>query len=109
MLALGGILMAGSYAFAQDAQDRGQLIDEKQAAADVAAKKAVEVGNKVCPVSGEEIPASGEVDGMGGVVKYLYNGKIYNLCCKMCAKDFKKDPKKYSQIAEDEVRAAAQK
>lgn len=61
------------------------------------ATKAVEVGNKICPVSGEKV---GE---MGEIVKHEYNGKIYNLCCKACAKDFKKDPEKYSKIAEDEV------
>jgi len=58
---------------------------------------AVEVGNKFCPVSGEEVGK------MGDVVKKEYNGKIYNMCCKMCLKDFDKDPEKYSKIAEDEV------
>jgi YHS domain-containing protein len=67
------------------------------------ATKAVEVGNKICPVSGEKIPAPGEKGEMGEAVKYEYNGKIYNLCCPMCMKDFKKDPEKYSKIAEDEV------
>ncbi len=66
------------------------------------AAKAVEVGNKICPVSGN--PAG---DGtMGEAVKYEYNGKIYNLCCKMCVKDFKKDPEKYSKIADEEVKKA---
>ena len=63
--------------------------------------KLVEVGNKLCPVSGEKV---GE---MGKAVKYEFNGKIYNLCCGMCVKDFKKDPEKYSKIAEDEVAVAA--
>ena len=61
------------------------------------------VGNKICPVSGDKIPPSGEKGDMGEVVQYEYNGKIYNLCCKMCVKDFKKNPEKYSKIAEDEV------
>jgi|CXWL01.1.fsa_nt_gi YHS domain-containing protein len=65
-------------------------------------KELVQVGNKICPVGGER------VDGMGEVVTYEYNGKVYNLCCAMCAKDFKKDPEKYSKIAEEEV-AAVQK
>ncbi|MBF0503842.1 MAG: TRASH domain-containing protein [Candidatus Omnitrophica bacterium] len=39
-------------------------------------------------------------------VKFEYNGKIYNLCCPMCIKDFKTDPEKYSKIAEDEVKSA---
>lgn len=59
----------------------------------------VEVGNKFCPVSGEEVGK------MGDPVKHEYKGKIYNLCCAMCTKDFKKDPEKYSKIAEDEVAA----
>lgn len=66
--------------------------------------KAVEVGNKICPVSGDKIPAPGEKSAMGEVVKYEYNGKIYNLCCEMCVKDFKKNPEKYSKIAEEEVK-----
>ncbi len=36
-------------------------------------------------------------------------GKIYNLCRDMRAKDFKKDPEKYSKIAEEEVEKAAAK
>ena len=90
-----GLLSTG-YVFAQ-AEDHGRVIDEKQAAADVVSKKAVEVGNKICPVSGNKV---GE---MGPVVKYEYNGKIYNLCCGMCPKSFVKDPAKYSKIAEDQV------
>lgn len=63
------------------------------------APAAVEVGNKICPVSKEKVGK------MGDVAKYEYNGKIYNLCCPMCKKDFAKDPEKYSKIAEDEVLA----
>ena len=65
------------------------------------------VGNKICPVSGDEIPAPGEKGTMGDEpVQYEYNGKIYNLCCTMCVKDFKKNPEKYSKIAEEEVTKA---
>lgn len=63
---------------------------------------AVNVGNKLCPVSGEK------VGDMGDPILFEYNGKVYNMCCAMCVKDFKKDPEKYSKIAEEEV-AAAQK
>ena len=66
--------------------------------------KAIEVGNKVCPVSGDKIPVPGEKGTMGDKpVKVEYRGKIYNLCCKMCVKDFKKHPEKYSAIADKEV------
>lgn len=66
-------------------------------------QKAVEVGNKLCPVSGEEVGK------MGDAIKVQHNGKIYNLCCSMCVKDFKKDPDKFSKIADDEVAADAAK
>lgn len=59
------------------------------------------VGNKVCPVSGDAIGSMGE----GGTVEH--NGKMYHLCCDMCSKDFKAAPEKYSKIAEDEASAAA--
>ena len=61
----------------------------------------VEVGNKICPVSGNPVGQ------MGPAIKYTYNGKIYNLCCPMCVRSFKNNPEKYSKIAQDEV--AAQK
>ena len=68
--------------------------------------KAVEVGNKICPVSGDKIPAPGEKGTMGdNPVKVEYKGKIYNLCCPMCVKDFKKNPNKYSAIVDKEVSA----
>lgn len=63
--------------------------------------KAVEVGNKICPVSGEKV---GE---MGKTITIEHNGKVYNLCCAMCVKDFNKDPQKFAKIAEDEVAATA--
>ena len=67
--------------------------------------KAVEVGNKICPVSGDKVPAPGEKGAMGDEkpAKIEYKGKIYNLCCPMCVKDFKKNPEKYSAIADKEV------
>jgi len=54
----------------------------------------IAIANKACPVSGRSIGS------MGDPVKYDYNGKIYNLCCSACVKDFKNDPEKYSAIAE---------
>lgn len=64
---------------------------------------AINVGNKVCPVSGESVEV------MGGPVKVEYKGKIYNLCCKMCAKDFKKNPEKYIKIVEEEIASRQKK
>lgn len=62
---------------------------------DEKASTAVEVGNKICPVTGEKVGM------MGPVVQYEYQGKIYNFCCPMCIDTFKKDPGKYSKIAEE--------
>ncbi len=58
------------------------------------APSALNVGNATCPVSGEKIGTMGEA------AHYEYQGKIYNLCCPMCAKDFAKDPEQYSKKAE---------
>ena len=58
-----------------------------------------EVGNKICPVSGDKIKSMGEA------VKIEYKGKTYNLCCKMCVKDFNKDPEKFSKKVEAEVKS----
>ncbi len=59
----------------------------------------VNVGNKVCPVSGESIGS------MGDAFKVQHDGKEYNLCCKMCVKDFEKNPEKYIKIVEAEASA----
>ena len=55
---------------------------------------------KTCPVSGESL---GE---MGKPVKVTHEGTDVYLCCKSCAKDFKKDPAKYTKMVKD---AAAKK
>lgn len=85
-LTLGVLLLTAGVSFSKEMLPAAQV-------------QLVEVGNKLCPVSGEKV---GE---MGPAIKYEYNGKIYNLCCPSCKKDFKKDPKKFSRIAEDEVKA----
>src|SRR3989338_8081476 len=46
----------------------------------------IDVGNKMCPVSGDKVSGKDFVE---------HQGKKYGLCCPMCAKDFKKDPQKY--------------
>ncbi|MEI6438446.1 MAG: YHS domain-containing protein [Candidatus Omnitrophota bacterium] len=63
------------------------------------AVKAVNVGNKLCPVSGEKVSAD---SGMAPVT-YEYKGKVYNLCCGGCIAKFAAEPEKYSKIAEEEV------
>ena len=78
--------------------------EQKAVAAVGAAAEAVvpvEVGNKICPVSGDKVGQ----DGMEPY-KMTHKEKVYNLCCGMCVKDFNKDPDKYTKIAKDEVKAA---
>ena len=65
---------------------------------EMAKSEAMNVGNTICPVSGQSVEA------MGAPYNVEYNGKVYNLCCKSCAKAFKKDPEKYSKIAEEKVK-----
>lgn len=55
------------------------------------------VGNKICPVSGEKINEDTKVT-------YEYEGKIYNFCCAMCIDEFKKDPDKYIKKIEQELK-----
>ncbi len=57
----------------------------------------VEVGNKICPISGEKI------GGMGKAEKIEYKGKVYNLCCPMCKKDFLKDPEAAIKKIEEQM------
>jgi len=48
----------------------------------------MDVGNEICPISGERIDKETKAT-------YEYEGKIYNFCCPMCIEEFKKDPDKY--------------
>ncbi len=112
LLAAVFVLSLSGVSFA-DHHEMGDMKADVQAAADTTvqaaqevvaeagnAVAAVEVGNKICPVEGGKIEE-------GKSAKIEYNGKIYNLCCAMCSKDFNKDPEKYSKKAEDEAAAAA--
>ena len=45
------------------------------------------VGNKMCPVTGDPVD---------GKTSYEYEGKTYNFCCPGCIDEFKKNPEKYS-------------
>jgi len=51
-----------------------------------------------CPAKG-----GGRIWDKGKSSKFEYNGKIYNLCCAACEKDFKKDPAKYIKKVEKEM------
>ena len=100
ILALAVLSLPGGFVLAQEAQKTEAV---QVVSSTTPTSNAVEVGNKICPVSGEKVPASGEKGQMGEAVKIMYKGKIYNLCCPMCIKDFKNNPEKYSAIADQEV------
>jgi YHS domain-containing protein len=70
----------------------------EQTNATAAVQKAEEVGNKICPVTGEKIDEKTKAT-------YEYKGKIYNFCCSMCIDEFKKDPEKYIKKVEQELQA----
>lgn len=59
--------------------------------------KTTALNNKICPISKEKIGA------MGAAVPVVYKGKIINLCCTGCSKDFAKDPAKYMKIVNEEL------
>jgi len=75
-------------------EEKGSMM-EGEITAGVTKSGAIKVGNTICPISKEKV---GE---MGDVVEYEYEGKIYNLCCTMCLKDFKKDPEKYIKMIDE--------
>jgi len=60
---------------------------------------AVDAGNKICPVTGEQIDETVKAT-------YEYQGKIYNFCCPMCIDEFKKEPQKYIDKVSAEIEAA---
>ena len=68
------------------------------APASVNQEKAVNVGNKICPVLGEKINEETKV-------AYEYEGKIYNLCCSSCIEEFKSNPEKFIQIVNNELKS----
>lgn len=83
-----GLFLLVSPVQAQDEGASGEAVESAQP---------TEAGNKICPVSGEEIGSMGEG------FKIEYNGVIYNLCCPGCEKDFLKEPDKYIQKINEEL------
>ena len=105
---IGGIVISGVSAYAQDQSKHDQMMkmpmdEQKPAPATGASRKAVNVGNTICPVSGEKVGQGMEP------VTYEYEGKIYNFCCPMCIDEFKKDPQKYIKIVEEELKTETKK
>ena len=88
-LSMVALLLSPIYVLAHGDEDHGSPKGSMQA--EEFSPDAINIGNKVCLLSGEVITDVG--DGKGVPVEY--KGKIYNFCCKMCAKDFKKNPEKF--------------
>ncbi len=61
-------------------------------------KAAHVLGNKKCPVSGDEI---GGRMGTGNTI--VYKGQAIQLCCPACLKKFSKDPDRYFAVAQASV------
>ena len=65
-----------------------------QSAAAGESAEGMDVGNKFCPLSGDKAKPK---------FTSVYNGKRYSFCCKMCVRDFEKNPEKYlKELAEVE-------
>jgi YHS domain-containing protein len=95
IMILAVLILTGSHLVrAQDAPKGVRAADEISGAK--------EVGNKICPVTGEKIEEQERAT-------YEYKGKIYNFCCSGCIEEFKKDPEKYIQIIDKEMAARGTK
>jgi Cu+-exporting ATPase len=62
----------------------------------------VYIGNKYCPVSGEEISEENRVT-------HEYEGKTYNFCSQECIEEFENNPEEYIEIVEEELRTQGEK
>lgn len=74
---------------------------EAEAAGQPISAEVVDIGNKICPVSGEKIDEETKIT-------YEYEGKIYNFCCAGCIDEFKKDPEKYIKKVDEELKKASE-
>ncbi len=98
VLSLGVFVLNNSIYADEKGSHKGSMMDG-EITAEVTESGAINVGNAICPISGELIA---DVDDGKGV-QIDHNGKIYNVCCKFCAKDFKKNPEKFIKIIENNL------
>ncbi|MBI2167262.1 MAG: YHS domain-containing protein [Candidatus Omnitrophica bacterium] len=56
------------------------------AVAQAASAEVIDVGNSICPLSGDPVNPG---------FSYVHEGKQYHFCCAQCIKKFKKNPAKY--------------
>jgi len=93
---IGLIVLVGisKVSFAAMCDAAGHKEDSK-AAPQQNKSEAINVGNKICPVTGDKIDEKTKAT-------YEYKGKIYNFCCSGCIDEFKKNPEKYIKKIEAE-------
>ncbi len=92
-------LVGSGLAFAMSCHDMsgGEDGHSQAQSADTAVKsEVIDVGNKICPVTGEKIDEAAKTT-------YEYEGKIYNFCCAGCIDEFKKEPQKYIDKVNQEL------
>ncbi|MEW6102019.1 MAG: YHS domain-containing protein [Candidatus Omnitrophota bacterium] len=104
MILIAGLFLVSANAFAMMCHGAGHQHKtaqaeeaEPEAVTEATPIVAVDVGNKICPVSGDKIDEAIKAT-------YEYEGKIYNFCCPMCIEEFKKDPDKYIKKVEEELK-----
>jgi YHS domain-containing protein len=90
------ILVTGLFILGVRGLSFAQHEHSERYAAGVPAQETVNIGNKICPVSGEKIDEKIKAT-------YEYEGKVYNFCCAMCIDEFKKGPQKYIKKVEEEL------
>lgn len=97
---LGVIAISVGVTYAQDNSGNNQTMqmpmDQQKQEAGAGVSQPQEVGNKICPVSGDKINEKTKAT-------YEYEGKVYNFCCSMCIDAFKKEPQKYIKKVEEEM------
>jgi len=107
LMAIGFLVLVGKAYSADDStmkMDPNMKMDAVKQEVAPATSNAVNAGNKICPVSGEKVGGD-----MGPAVPIEYKGKIYNLCCSGCVKEFNKNPEKYVKKVEEELKASQAK
>lgn len=83
-LTVAGALFAAGVVLATDTPGTSMLAD-----APTTQPAAVDLGNTICPVSGEKVGDS--------KLTVTYDGKIYHFCCDDCPKKFNQDPATYAK------------
>jgi YHS domain-containing protein len=87
-LSAAAVLCLAGFSLAQEmpGMDMPAKAPTSQPAADASA---VDLGNTVCPVSGDKVGDS--------KLTATYEGKLYHFCCDDCPKKFAKDPATYAK------------